>query len=87
MVSLSTTQLSSKGQVVIPQEIRVRLGLKAGSRFVVVAERGVVMLKTIAPPARSEVDALLSRVRKQARRAGVRKESIRAAIRRARGGR
>ncbi|NIR47056.1 AbrB/MazE/SpoVT family DNA-binding domain-containing protein [candidate division KSB1 bacterium] len=28
--------MSSKGQVVIPEEIRKRLGLKAGSQFIVV---------------------------------------------------
>ncbi len=36
MESLATTKLSSKGQVVIPEEIRLRLGLKEGTQFVVV---------------------------------------------------
>ena len=41
MRSVATTKLSSKGQVVIPEEIRVRLGLKTGAEFVVVGERDV----------------------------------------------
>ncbi len=39
-----------KGQVVIPQEIRVRLGLKAGAQFVVVGDRDVVIFKVLEPP-------------------------------------
>ena len=38
MGSVATAKLSSKGQVVIPEEIRLRLGLKAGAEFVVVGE-------------------------------------------------
>ncbi|MBX3361469.1 MAG: AbrB/MazE/SpoVT family DNA-binding domain-containing protein [Phycisphaeraceae bacterium] len=84
MASVSTTQLSSKGQVVIPQEIRARLGLKAGSRFVVVAERGVVIFKTIDAPDLSGMDALLKRAKSQARKAGVKKSDVSKAIKRAR---
>jgi hypothetical protein len=33
MTMVATTKLSSKGQVVIPEEIRRRLGLKAGAQY------------------------------------------------------
>lgn len=85
MVALSTTQLSSKGQVVIPEEIRSRLGLKPGSRFVVVGHRGVVIFKTIDTPDLGEFDALVSKARRQARKAGLRKADVAGAVRRARG--
>ncbi len=85
MVALSTTQLSSKGQVVIPEEIRERLGLKPGSRFVVVAERGVVIFKTIDAPDLTEFDALVAKARRQARKAGLRKADVTAAVRSAKG--
>ena len=45
MTGLATTKMSSKGQVVIPEEIRKRLGLKAGSQFVVVGERQFHLLR------------------------------------------
>ena len=85
MVALSTTQLSSKGQVVIPEEIRERLGLKPGSRFVVVAERGVVIFKTIDTPDLGEFDGLVAKARRQARKAGLRKGDVAAAVRRVKG--
>jgi AbrB family looped-hinge helix DNA binding protein len=47
MGSLATTRLSSKGQVVIPEEIRLRLGLKEGTQFV--GDRDVVIVKSIPP--------------------------------------
>jgi len=46
MEGLATTKMSSKGQVVIPEEIRKRFGLKSGSQFVVVGEKDTVILKT-----------------------------------------
>ena len=42
MASLATTKMSSKGQVVIPEDIRKRLGFRAGSQFVVVGEKDVI---------------------------------------------
>ena len=44
MPGLATTRLSSKGQVVIPEEIRTALGLGPGTRFVVLSEGDVKKL-------------------------------------------
>ena len=87
MRPLATTRLSSKGQVVIPEEIRDRLGLKAGAEFVVVGERDVVILKAIAPPAMEEFDDLVSRARSAARKAGMKPADVRKAVARARAAR
>ncbi len=80
MESLATTKLSSKGQVVIPEEIRQRLGLKEGAQFVVVGERDVVILKTIAPPAMEEFDGLVRHARRAARDVGMRPADVRRAV-------
>ena len=85
MTSLSTTKMSSKGQVVIPEDIRKRLRLKSGSRFVVVGEDDVVILKTIAPPSMQEFGALIARARGQARQAGLKHRDISAAVAKVRG--
>lgn len=84
MRSLATTKLSSKGQVVIPEEIRQRLGFKEGTQFVVVGDRDVVILKSIAPPAMEEFDELVRRARGAARKAGLKKANVRRAIAKAR---
>jgi AbrB family looped-hinge helix DNA binding protein len=85
MASVSTTRLSSKGQVVIPEEVRKRLGLAAGTQFVVVYEDDVVILKTIRPPSLAEFDNLIRAARRQAKRAGMKRSDIAKAVARARG--
>ena len=58
MPTLTTTRMSSKGQVVIPEEIRDRLGLQSGTQFIVVGDRDVVILKAISTPAMKDFDSL-----------------------------
>ena len=85
MVSISTTKMSSKGQVVIPEAIRKKLGLKSGDQFVVTGNKDVVILKSISPPSLDEFDDLIAEARRQARKAGMKRSDIAVAIKRARG--
>jgi len=79
MSEIATTKLSSKGQVVIPEEIRRRLGLEVGAQFVVIGDRDVVVLKAIHPPEMSQFDRLVGEARKVARRAGMKRLDIKEA--------
>ena len=81
MVRPATTKLSSKGQVVIPEAIRERLGLQAGVQFVVVAEGDVVVLKVLDAPKMSDFKALLDKAQESADAAGLTPEDVEAAIR------
>jgi AbrB family looped-hinge helix DNA binding protein len=80
----ATTKLSSKGQVVIPEEIRNRLGLRPGAQFVVIGDRDVVILKVIHKPDMAEFDDIVVRARKAAKAAGLKKSDVNEAIRRTR---
>ena len=80
MKASATTKMSSKGQVVIPEEVRNALGLKAGSKFVVVGEGDVVILKVVTPPSMSEFDDIIQEARRQARQAGMKRSDITAAL-------
>ena len=80
MTPLATTQLSSKGQIVIPEEIRKKLKLKPGSKFVVVGGEGTVVLKEIRQPSMAEFDASIKKARQQARRARIKQGDIKQAI-------
>jgi AbrB family looped-hinge helix DNA binding protein len=84
MQALATTRMSSKGQVVIPEDVRNRLHLKTGAQFVVVGEDDVVILKTINRPSMSEFDSLIKKARSQARDAGMKRMDIAVAIARVR---
>lgn len=80
MSSFSTTRMSSKGQVVIPEKIRSQLNLKAGSQFLVLGEGDVVILKMINPPRLENFDDLIQQARQQARVVNLKKSEIEEAI-------
>ena len=84
VMNLSTTRLSSKGQIVIPEDIRNQLGLTAGTQFIVIGSQDAVILKTIQPPSVKEVEGLLAIARKSAKRAGAKKADIKVAIKKSR---
>lgn len=80
MTESTTTTLSSRGQVVIPEEIRERLGLKAGVQFVVVGDKDVVIFKVLQPPAKRDFAALVQQARRAAKRVGMRRSEIAKAV-------
>ena len=85
MANISTTKMSSKGQVVIPENIRKQLNLKAGAQFVVVGNKDVVILKNISPPDINDFDELIAEARKKGKEAGIKKSDIKDAIMKSRG--
>ena len=85
MSNVSTTKMSSKGQVVIPENIRKQLNLRAGAQFVVVGDKDVVILKNISPPSLDEFNDLIAVARKKGKQAGLKKSDIKDAILKARG--
>ena len=84
MAAYATTKLSSKGQVVIPEEVRRTLGLNEGDQFLVIGQGDAVILKTITPPKIEEFQELLSKARAEGRKARIRKADLKSAIARVR---
>lgn len=84
MNDVATTTLSSRGQVVIPEAIRSRLGLEAGTRFVVIAEGDTVIFKALEPPPVEALGKLLDRARTAATEAGLTRDAVDRAIARVR---
>jgi AbrB family looped-hinge helix DNA binding protein len=76
MSTLTTTKMSSRGQVVIPEIVRNEMGLKTGARFVVISQGDVVMLKVLSPPSAEEFASLHKRLRQKARAAGRKQKDI-----------
>lgn len=79
-MAYATTKLSSKGQIVIPEDIRNDLGLKEGDQFIVIGKGDAVILKTISPPRIEQFEPLLAQARAQVKKAGVKKSDLNAAI-------
>lgn len=79
-----TTKMSSKGQIVIPEELRESLGLISGTKFVVVGRGDSVVLKIIEEPSMDEFKSLLAEARNSAKKAKLNKTDIQKAIKAAR---
>lgn len=84
MTRIATTKMSSKGQVVIPEEMRKRLHLEPGHQFVVLAENDTIILKTIMPPSPEEFSAMLEKTHKAVKKAGITKDDLNKEIKKAR---
>jgi len=78
---LATTKMSSRGQVVVPEEFREKMGLEEGTQFMVLCEGDALIFKIIMPPPKKDLTAMLARVRKQA---GIKQEEIAALVKEAR---
>ena len=73
---VATTKLSSRGQIVIPEEIRKSLGFETGTKFVVLGQGDSIILKSISPPPMSRFKKLLAEARKSAKKAGFKKSDL-----------
>jgi len=67
MSEVEFTKLSSKGQVVIPQDIRDDMKLKPGTPLAVIEKKGVILLKRIEMPKLKKWEEVTRPFRKMAR--------------------
>ena len=59
MGDVAITKLSSKGQIVIPKELREILGLETGEVFAMFGEGDTIILKRLSLPTDREFEELL----------------------------
>ena len=76
MNSFDMTRLSSKGQVVIPGDVRESLGLSVGTKFIVIGEDDTIILKRVGRPSRAEVRHMLKEGQRYAKKAGLKKADV-----------
>ncbi len=84
MEKLKITSMSSRGQIVIPLDIREQLGLKEGEKFVVVGEDDTIVLKKLEVPSFRGFDKLLKKTMEHARKQGLREKDMWDAIKKTR---
>ena len=71
MENIEVTSISSRGQVVIPQNLRERLRINTGEKFVVIGENNTIVLKKLEMPSFSGVDKLLKKTREFTKKKGL----------------
>ena len=89
LAEVELTKMSSRGQIVIPQEIRKEMHLKEGEAFAVIGSEDTLLLKRIKTPSREEILAKMKRLVKEgektAKKLGIREKDVPKLIHRARG--
>ncbi len=84
MKKVLMTNMSSKGQVVIPQVFRKRLGLTPGTPLAVFTDGATLLLKPVELPEADVFEKLLIESRKAAKVAGLKRSGLGKAIKKVR---
>ncbi len=84
MKRIEITSMSSRGQIVIPLQIREQLKLTQGEKFVVIGEDDTLVLKKLAMPSFKNFDKLMQRTQQFAKNRGLTGKDVEGAIKRAR---
>jgi len=61
-------KMSSKGQIVIPQDIRAEICASEGTMFAVVSGRDSIVLKKVATPSKEELICELKEIAKEGKK-------------------
>ncbi|MBI2130233.1 AbrB/MazE/SpoVT family DNA-binding domain-containing protein [Candidatus Woesearchaeota archaeon] len=83
-----TTKMSSRGQIVIPQDIREELKASEGTIFSVISTKDAIILKKISTPSKEdlirEIEAIAVEGRKRAEKLGIKESDVPELVQRAR---
>ena len=80
-MNMEITKISTKGQIVIPQEIRKELGLNAGASVLITKMKGFVVLKKMKiPNAEQAFNSLAKEIEKQFRSQKITKNDVNEAV-------
>lgn len=79
-MTVETVKMSSKGQVVIPQDIREEIDANEGTVFAVIGSKDAIVLKKIATPSQEELIRELKKIavegRKRAEKLGIKESDV-----------
>jgi AbrB family looped-hinge helix DNA binding protein len=67
-MAVEMIKMSSKGQIVIPQDIRAEIRASEGTMFAVVSGRDSIVLKKVATPSKEELIHELKEIAKEGRK-------------------
>jgi len=79
-MAVEMVKMSSKGQIVIPQEIRAELCASEGTIFAVVSGKDSIVLKKVSLPSKEELICELRKIAKEgakkAERLGIKEKDV-----------
>ena len=79
-MAVEMVKMSSKGQIVIPQDIRTEICASEGTMFAIVSGRDSIVLKKVATPSKEELICELREIAKEgakrARKLGIKESDV-----------
>ena len=79
-MAVEIIKMSSKGQIVIPQDIRAEMHASEGTLFAVVSGKDSIVLKKVAMPSKEELICELREIAKEgakrARKLGIKESDV-----------
>lgn len=86
MENIEITSMSSRGQVVIPQSLRIKLKIHEGEKFIIIGEDNTIVLKKVEMPSFKGFEKLLAKTREFAKNKGISEADVEEAIKESRKG-
>ena len=87
-ITIETVKMSSKGQIVIPQDIREELNASEGTLFGVVRNKDTLILRKIEIPTKEslilELEGIAKEGRKRLEKKGIKESDIPALVKKSR---
>lgn len=87
-MTIETTKMSSRGQIVIPQGIREEINASEGTLFVIIGTNDTLILKKIETPTKekliSELDTIAKEGKKRLQKKGLKESDIQKIIEKSR---
>lgn len=67
-MAIEITKMSSRGQIVVPQEIRNKLNMQEGTTFAIFGTKNTIILKKIETPSKEELIKDLEMIAKEGKK-------------------
>lgn len=84
MSNVEFTSVSSRGQVVIPNDIRKQMGLEEGTKLMVFSDGVNLLMKPVMAPSAESFKKLIRDSHRYAKEAGIKKSDVEEAIQKVR---
>jgi len=79
-MEVETTKMSSKGQIVIPQDLREEFGLEEGTLFAIMGSNDTIILKKLETPSKEklikDLENMAKEGRKRAEKLGIKESDV-----------
>lgn len=83
-MTIEITSMSSRGQIVIPMNLREMMGLKEGEKFAVTGREDTIILKKIQLPSFDNFDSLMKQTQEFAKKKKLKQNDVAQAVQRTR---